>query len=192
MGAKYDPPLVDLCTQVRTLANSTLHLPQSVTVRIRPQAVMRSVLGHLAAQGVQRYAKGPITEPLRDYLLATTQALPPQIRLYYWLYPYRTQILVRDAVKGDFRTHLSVAFWLMKFFPLAFMVTFDEPPGRLYPSLGNLDVCGADPFGREHTISLPLRPLIHRAWPEHPTDSEVIVSGPQAVTGRPLTRIVRT
>jgi hypothetical protein len=59
--------------------------------------VMRSVLGHLRAMGIGRYRKGHMTEPMCDYILDRTLPLPNQIRFYYWLYPFRRRVLVRDA-----------------------------------------------------------------------------------------------
>jgi len=192
MGAEYDPALVDLCTRVRTLANTRLVLQQVVNLVTQPQAVMRSVLGHLAAQGVERYPKGELTEPLRDYFLDQTVELPSLLRFYYWLYPSRVQILVRDAARIEFGTNAPIAFWLMKFFPLAFFVTIGEPPGRIY-RLNNLDAFGAIPFEQEEQIAIPLRPAVRGTWPEQPGDNDgPILYGPQALTGTPLTRIHRT
>lgn len=190
MGRKYDPVLADLCAQVRALANSTLILRRVVTVTTRPQAVMRSVLGHLAAQGLDRYLKGDLTEPLSEYLLDQTMPLPPQLRFYYWLYPSRVQVLVRDAARISFGVPNPFSFWLMKFFPLAFFITIGEPVGRLY-RLNNLDAFGAIPFEQEETISLTLRPIVPSMWPEQPDDSGPILYGPEALTGNPLTRVHR-
>ena len=156
----------------------------------QPQAVMRSVLGHMAAQGVDRYAKGPLTEPLRDYLLNPDAQLPQPIRLYYWFYPYQPHVLVRDAGRLEIGTRTSLLFWLMKFFPLAFFITFNEPSDRMY-SLNSLDEYGGAPFGQVETIFLPLRPLVHAMWPEVPHENSMILYGGQALTGTPLTRIYR-
>lgn len=155
LGAAYDPALGEFSAQVRALANSPLALPASVDVMIRPQPVMRSVLGHLAAQGVDRYQKGPYTEPIRDYLLDPSLPPPAQLRMYYWLYPYRSTVLIRDAARIE---HLgsgqgSVAFWLMKFYPLAFMVTLSEPAQRLY-RMEDLDRFAQVPFAQATTVRL--------------------------------------
>jgi len=191
LGAQYDPALADLCRQVRDLANTTLYLGPAVSVKIRPQAVMRSVLGHLAAQGVDRYPKGPLTEPLRDYILDGTASLPAQLRIYYWFYPYRAQVLVRDAARMELGLDITLAFWLMKFFPLAFYVTHNEPQHRLY-SLHNLDTFGNMPLAQEEVVPIQLRPLVHSEWPERPGSNDAIMYGQQAVSASPLSKVRRT
>jgi hypothetical protein len=148
---------------------------------------MRSVLGHLAAQGVERYGKGPYTEPIRDYLLDSARPLPSPFRMYYWLYAYRSTVLIRDAARierlGSGKG--GVAFWLMKFYPLAFMVTLSEPPQRLY-RMDDLDRFAHVPFAERLTVRLSLRALVPAPWPEHPDGTAVVLYGPQAVVADPL------
>lgn len=181
LGADYDPALAEFCAAVRDAVNTKVLLPQSLSVEVQPQPIMRSVLGHLCALGVNRYAKGAITEPLRDYLLDRAQPLPEQIRVYYWLYPFRPQVLIRDAclllMGSDSDPFL---FWLMKFFPLAFLVTFEEPAQRPF-EMANLDRFGSRPFDFRSSVPVRLRPHIHELWPEAPTDRTVILYGEQAV-----------
>jgi hypothetical protein len=191
LGSQYDPALADFCLQVRSLANSTLHLRDVISIEIQPQAVMRSVLGHMAAQGAGRYRKGPMTEPLRDYILDAASPLPAPIRMYYWLYPFREQVLVRDAVRLNIANSATVSIWLLKFFPLAFLATLDEPPERQF-HVNNLDTFRDIPNELRQIISLRLRPIVHRHWPEAPDDGTVLLYGPQALSGDPRTRIHRT
>jgi hypothetical protein len=192
LGRRCDPALARFGDQVRTIANSSsLHLPAVMPVEIAPQAVMRSVLGHLAAQGVGRYRKGPITEPLRDYILDFSLPLPQQIRIYYWLYPHRAQVLIRDAVMGRVNTDVTVLFWLLKFFPLAFLVTFDEPPERQFQPF-NLDTFRDVGIDSHRRIFVQLRPLMHPRWPEAPDDHRFILYGEQSLVADPLTRIIET
>jgi hypothetical protein len=186
LGQTYDPALASFSAQVRALASSQLALPSTVQLSVQPQAVIRSVIGHLCAQGVERYAKGPFTEPIRDYLLDSALPLPGGLRLYYWLYPYRSQVLIRDAARIE---HLGSgqgvnAFWLMKFYPLAFMVTLDEKGPHAY-TLTNLDQYGRDPFALVRALPLSLRPQMPGGWPEHPESDAAILYGPQAVVGDP-------
>lgn len=191
LGSQYDPALADFCLKVRSLANGTLHLRDVISIEIQPQAVMRSVLGHMAAQGADRYLKGPITEPLRDYILDAASPLPAPIRMYYWLYPFRQQVLVRDAVRLNIGNRVIVSIWLMKFFPLAFLATLDEPSERQFHA-NNLDTFRDSSNEQLQTISLRLRPVVHPNWPEAPDDSAVILYGPQALAADPRTLIHRT
>ena len=45
--------------------------------------MMRSIVGHVAAQGVDRYLKGKETEQLVEWFKDHTEALPEEIRFYY-------------------------------------------------------------------------------------------------------------
>lgn len=190
LGAIYDPALAHFSSEVRRLTNTRLLLPNEIALEIQPQLVVRSVMGHLAAMGVNRYLKGDLTESFRDYMLDKTLPLPQPVRFYYWLYPYRPQILVRDAATLNTGSKVITLFWLMKFFPLAFLVTFDEPEHRQF-DLPNLDAFRAEPYDARRQIGVRLRPLMHPSWPESPTDQNVTLYGEQAVTVLPRSHIVR-
>lgn len=189
LGAEYDPALAEFCEGVRTVGNSSFVLPNQLTVRVRPQRVMRSVLGHMAAQGVNRYRKGPITEPLRDYLLDTSASLPEGLRFYYWMYPFRGQVVVRDAVRMRSGFGDPIPFWLLKFAPLAFMASFeqgDEPAYRLM----RLDPFGKDSIDAEYDVGLSLNPIPHEYWPEAPDDDGAVMYGPQAHFAQPSSKLI--
>lgn len=190
LGAIYDPALAHFCTEVRRITNTRLELPYRFAINVQPQLVMRSVLGHLAAMGVNRYRKGDVTEPFRDYMLDQTLPLPTQVRFYYWVYPFRSQVLIRDACISNLRSRVITLFWLMKFFPLAFLVTFDEPEGRQFQAL-NLDQFRFVQFDSYVPIDIQLFPLVHEHWPESPTDESFIMYGEQAVTIFPRNKIMR-
>ena len=117
LGREYDPALAEMSNQVRAVATSSLRLPPQLRLKIAPAAVTRSVLGHIAAQGINRYKKGPLTEAFRDYILDPTLPLPHSLRLYFWLYPHRPQVLIRDAAFTEIGRRAHFCFWLMKFFP---------------------------------------------------------------------------
>lgn len=189
LGAEYDPALAEFCTRVRVIADSSLELPRWLSVRICPQRVMRSVLGHMAAQGVNRYQKGPITEPLRDYLLHTPTALPDGLRVYYWLYPYRGQVLIRDGVRMRLGVNEPILFWLLKFSPLAFMVTFNETGDPAYRH-SRLDPYGRDAIDVEVDVSLTVDALVHEYWPEAPDNDGAVMYGEQAHFAQPRSRLI--
>jgi hypothetical protein len=191
LGTIYDPALAHFCAEVRRATNTKLQLPDEFRLSIQPQLVMRSVMGHLAAMGIGRYRKGAITETFRDYMLDVSLPLPAEIRFYYWLYPYRPQVIIRDAVKCNIRNHVQSLFWLMKFFPLAFLVSFNEPDVRSWQPL-NLDVYRNVPHDSWWPVAVRLRPVVHPYWPESPSDDDFILYGEQAVVINPLTKIMRT
>jgi len=188
LGVLYDPALAEFSASVRDIGNGPPRWPNAVPVTIQPQAVMRSTLGHLCAQGVERYLKGPLTESIRDYMLDTTLPLPAGIRIYFWIYPNRSQVLIRDAVRSE---NLgsggpAIAFWLMKFYPLAFMVTLTEPAGHQYNNLANMDAFRHVPFTQQGTVFLSLNPMVRLDWPENPQGEAAILYGQQAMAAEPI------
>jgi hypothetical protein len=187
LGTDYDPALAEMCSQVRSVAGSSLVLPPQIQLQISPGAVMRSVLGHLAAQGVDRYLKGPITEPLRDYILDGSLPLPASLRIYYWFYPYRRQVLIRDAALISIKSDAVFGFWLMKFFPLAFCVALDEPSGPIF-SRAHFDAFRDPPANTVGRICLQLRSLAPSEWPERPDGDGAILYGQEAVVAEPMSR----
>src|SRR5690349_372794 len=55
LGANYDPAFNEFSRAVGLYLKSTLTLPPITYVKGKPQNIARSLLGHLSAQGVDRY-----------------------------------------------------------------------------------------------------------------------------------------
>ena len=196
LGGKYDLALGEFASEVRALASSRLELPDQAWVKMRPQPVIRSVLGHLTAQGLDGYhPEAAVTEPLRDYILDSSRPLPDMLRIYYWFYPFRDQVLLKGAgrmeLRGDGPTR-TVVFSLMKFYPLAFFVTMGEGAQPRYPLLFNLDAYRDVPFEYEAQVGLLIRRLVPQRWPESPgTHGMVILNDRAAVAAAPSSVIHR-
>lgn len=182
LGAHCDPALIEFVDQVGRCIMSEIHLPDVMKVRTQPQAVMRSVIGHLSAQGVDRYLKGAETEAVRDYILNPALPLPAGIHVYYWLYPYRPFVLFRDAAYADLRSGAQVvAMWLVKAFPMAFLVTWKGTMPTDEPVM-ELSAWRNAPFNTQAELPLRLRPLVLPTWPEAPTMTSIPVYGQEAIT----------
>lgn len=185
LGARYDPALIMFANEVARTLQTTAVLSSLQWFSIQPQAVMRAVLGHMCAQGVGRYAKGPLTEAVRQYMLDENLPLPEGLSFYYWAYPFRHQVIIRDAVFTDFSDHGPVMFWLLKAYPLAFMVTWTPAP-KLPFSVQTLDPLRAIGFAETASVPLRLDPLTPELWPEAPPDDFAVLYGPEAVTATSL------
>jgi hypothetical protein len=186
LGKHCDPALAHFCAQIRS-AYEAPGWPIRFTAEITPQKVMRSVLGHLSAMGVGRSENGKMTQPLRNYLLNCEEPLPRAIRIYYWLYRSPIQVLVRDAAVGWPGNGITpFTFWLMKFYPLAFLVTFNEPEKRAF-SLTALDQYGSLRSEAKRVVPVELYPMIPDSFPEIPTNREghMILYGEEAVVAAP-------
>ncbi|MFK0378348.1 hypothetical protein [Pandoraea sp. NPDC090278] len=180
LGAYDDPALIEFSVGVHEVMTSPWPISHR---RLMPQKIMRSVLGHLCAQGVGRYGKGEITEVLARYLTDRRTTLPASLEVYWWPYPYRDQVLVRDAAYLDIRSGHSMTIWIMKFFPLAFLVVVNRPDEVTF--LGcELSAHRDCVDGDVKEIMVDCRSLIHPHWPEAPTGESAILFGPEATFAR--------
>ncbi|HEX5056543.1 MAG TPA: hypothetical protein VFX02_08605 [Gammaproteobacteria bacterium] len=181
LGTEYDPYFVKFVNEVGDYLKSTLVLPVVMKVLCKPQRIMRSVLGHLCAQGVDRYKKGAITEPIREYILNSDRSLPDQIRIYAWVFPFRGYVMARDCAFTDLRVGKPVAIWLLKFFPIAFLVTFNEPNEYKFDFI-ELSKWRSEDIDFEVDMDVILRPLVEQYWPEAPNRTSIVMYGQQAIT----------
>ncbi len=144
LGTRYDPELIFLVEKVTALTASVLHIPALQHVRIRPQRIMRSVIGHLCSQGVDRFNKGELTDVLKNYLTDPSAKFPQSLSLCYWLFPHPGVVLTRDYSITRLGYGGASMLWLMKCFPLGFALinrgyVFDGvPPQMLMDDFGHL------------------------------------------------------
>lgn len=180
LGTQYDPSFISFVNSVGNLLRSALELPQVVYIPAQPQAIMRSLLGHISAQGVGRYKKGPLTDAFRGYFLDPTLPLPDGIRIFYWAYPYGPHVMARDVAYLDIPSHTAFSIWILKFFPIAFMVTWDEPKG-LNTAIHGLDSWRSCHFDQTVDLHVFLKTIPPVFWPEAPTDQSVLVYGKETI-----------
>jgi len=180
LGTKYDPAFISFVNSVGGLLKSSLHLPSVVTIKGQPQAILRALVGHISAQGVDRYLKGPLTDAIKDYFLDTSKPLPEGVKVFYWAYPYRPHIMFRDAAYLDIASGSVFGIWMLKFFPIAFLVAWDDPVGLANP-IHTFDPWRSIPFQSVVDIPISLRPIPPMHWPEAPSDQSVLVFGQEAI-----------
>jgi hypothetical protein len=192
LGANYDPAFNDFSMRVGSYLKSSLALPPISYVRGKPQKIARSLLGHMSAQGVDRYLKGPHTEDIRDYFLDMAKPLPSYLDIYYWVYPYQTQVLVRDVVLKDLRLEDNAYIWIMKFFPLAFLIVWDKPKGYDYNHFPNLAKWAGLAIDDEVDMPVQLSRIPHERWPEAPEQHTFLMYGEGAMGAVVKGRIITT
>jgi hypothetical protein len=143
LGLKYDPALIDLTNQIISLSNKKFVLPSDQLVIIKPQKIAKSIVGHLLAasstrgqnssldeikNGLRHY---PFVDALRDYVLNENAQLPDNIDIYFWVYPYKQQVIIKgtEIVKGLLAGN-SIGYFghILKFLPLAFWILLDIAP----------------------------------------------------------------
>lgn len=182
LGTQYDPEFINLINAISKTLSSYKPIPYQKSIKIKPQRVIRSLLGHIAAQGVGRFDKGSQTEAITKYLLDQKEHLPDFLNIYYWVYPYQNQVLTRDSAFTNLRIGKPVFMWLIKFFPIAFFVVWDEPKGYNFSSfLDSLSSFRELKIDDEADISLRFNNLPNQFWPEAPTDDTIIAYGREAI-----------
>ncbi|EAU53858.1 hypothetical protein SPV1_12827 [Mariprofundus ferrooxydans PV-1] len=179
LGESYDKDFKKFTDQTHKILNSLtlLALPSTLSIAVKPQRVMRAIIGHLCSVGVNRYQKGPHTEEIKSYILDPKLNLPSFINIYYWVYPYKRQILIRDAVLKDLGCEGQAYFWLMKFYPIAFFVVWDNPINYTFPNLQKLSRYRNASIDDVVELPLDLKKLPPECWPEQPTGSSIICYG---------------
>ena len=183
LGAEYDPALIDLGQQVSALMTSPVLLPRTMTVRVKPQRIARAVLGHIAAQGVNRYdEKSPTTLPLRDYILDPAKPLPVELRLCYWAYPHRSRVLMRDAlIMTLFQPDKGAHLWLLKSFPLAFAALWERDFRFEVPAPRDFDAYSDAKIDDVVDMPIDLFDVPPEEWPEAPTNNTMLMVGQEAL-----------
>lgn len=189
LGGSYDRGLIEMAQKIDALLTTGLYIPATSMVRVQPQRVMKAVLGHMCAQGVGRYDKGAITEPVRDYLTDPGAVAPDLFRMHYWVYPYKSRILIRDAMLGTVgvRPASRTMIWLMKCYPVAFAITWDLDFKFLDRTPRNFDAFAR--LGIDDYADLPvdLNDVPHELWPEAVQDPYpyMLLLGQEALAAQP-------
>ncbi len=180
LGREYDPEFIAFVNRIGGYLKTHITLPPVMQVKIKPQRVMRSLLRHMCAQGVNRYEKGFITEPIASYFQNPSKPLPPEIKIYYWPFPYKNHIMARDCALTDLKVKEPVVVWFLKFFPIAFLITFEEPPGYEF-KVAELSQWRNEDIDYETETPVYLNDLPHQYWPEAPSNTSIVVYGQEAI-----------
>lgn len=136
LGTEYDPELIEVSKQVagmvRVQRELGLSLPEKIDLSVKPQRLIRSVVGHILAGKLPIAGKPPISAPfpdaLRNYFLNQPSNIPDKLEVYYWVYPSNKQIVINSLGIGSAMGEGFIAgSCLLKFFPLAFWIVWDKP-----------------------------------------------------------------
>jgi hypothetical protein len=174
LGHAYDPVINEFACSVGRYIRSVLQFPRVIHHRTHPAVLMRGILGHLLA------AKTDFEEVLTDVQIRNcffdvTQAIPKEIHIFYWLYPYSQVVIMRDfvmpAVRGKFD---EIGFFhILKYFPIAYLIS-DKPR---YENLFELTRYRNLSLADEVEIPIQLDRTEHPYWPEMVDDRNIIMGG---------------
>ena len=195
LGGSNDNALGEMARQVRHLIEMPLFIPATSTIRIKPQRVARSVLGHLMAIGVDRFECGLVGEAIRKFVLGQQASPAPQMRLSYWVYKGNERVLIRDAGLDLLGTGKSIFFWELKFFPLAFVMTWDDDIGfKRELGIRNFDAYRDLAADSEAEVPIDLHPIPHPFLPELPTSHTAVMYTKDAIVvldSRPIGTVIK-
>jgi len=136
LGTEYDPELIAVTEQVarivRVQKELGLSLPEKIDLIVKPQRLLRSVVGHILAGKLPIPGEPPMPAPfpdaLRNYFLDQSSNISDRFEVYYWVYPSNKQIVINLLSIGSAMGEGSISSsCLLKFFPLAFWMVWDKP-----------------------------------------------------------------
>ena len=138
--------------------------------------MMRSVLGHLLAAKTET-DEVMIDGLIRPCVIEPSMPIHDDIHILYWVYPYEETVILRDfympAVRGGFG---DVGFFnLLKFYPLAFLVTHQLPSYEGLSSLHQFNQLAPD---EKRNVQINLRSTKKRSrFPEECSNNNFLAIG---------------
>jgi hypothetical protein len=175
LGHSYDPILNDFALGVGKILKSILEVPPVVYYKTQPAILIRAILGHLlAAKGV--IDNVVVDQKIREFLFDDQARLPEEIKIFYWIYPYKEIVVIRDitmpAVRGDFG-QFGFFSGILKYFPVAYLVC----NLKYYEELDELTTYRN--LKPEDTVEIPLHltETRHSMWPEMADEGNFMSGG---------------
>lgn len=164
-------------------------LPESIAVDVSAIQVAKAIVGHLLAAEERRDASAPVNSaPLLDgfrrFFLDDLTSVDTH-RVYVWPYMGPNQVIIRGFALSTFpkRQDTHVFGSLMKFYPLAFLVTTEE---IRHPAFRFAKLPVPYSTSRER-IRIPLHLAPPTSWPERPFRNEVLIHhGRESSVATPL------
>lgn len=178
LGLNYDPILNNFALSVGSYLSTSISLPDSVSHKVKPQRLFKSLLGHLVAAKVD-IENTAFDSLAREYVLDKEAKLPDDINIFYWVYPYECSVLIRDFAmftpRGTFKE--PAVFQTLKYYPVAYLISNKADYANL-DALSQFRECSLD---EEVEIKINLRRIENPYWPEAPTkDGKNVFFGGQS------------
>lgn len=179
LGVNYDTVINDFASSVGRYLKSQLKFPETLHHKTKPVRLMRGILGHFLAAKAE-FDEVLFDQQVRQFIFDEDEAIPENIHIFYWVYPYDCTIILRDfgmpAIRGNFKGFGF--FQTLKYFPVAYLIS-DKPR---YENLLELTKYRTYGINDEVEIPIQLSRVEHHYWPEM-VDRGNILFGGQAVAG---------
>jgi len=179
LGDKYDHALIDFSHSIETFVKSKLYLPDSFEVECQPNALMRSILGHILAAKTFTDRLSKIDSLIRPCVLDPSIPIPNDIHIFYWLHPYEQSVILRDVGMPDVRDNpwgheKFTIFNIIKFYPLAFLISHQLPS---YDNLPSLHLFNPISFTDRTSVKINLLATRESSFPESLSDGNFLMLG---------------
>ena len=176
LGALYDPELVSFSNDVSRYLTSQLTLPAIAKFSVRPGLIAKAIAGHILAIGLERFPRGVMGDALAEFVRDPDSAPPDGLSIFYWPYPYWSQVLIRGFGIGINWGSPCVVASVIKFWPMAYMITYNHDQRiRFF----HMDLCKFIVGAGQSKVELPVRltniPAEH--YPEAPDESGIRLHG---------------
>lgn len=106
LGKEYDPAINDFAVGIGRFLKTTLSLPTKVTYATKPARLLRALFGHLLAAKSEFEQTTP-DQAMREFVLDPTASLPPNLNVFFWVYPYPHVVIIRDVAMPAKRGKLN-------------------------------------------------------------------------------------
>jgi hypothetical protein len=175
LGARYDPELIAFTRAVDQAARDRFFLP--ITLTTRPNRLVRSVVGHLVAHGLELYHSGEFFVDMSRYFLDEKAVLPDRYRMYCWLYPYNDQFVAQCIGHMSQMGARFVVMSILKFYPVSFAMIAEGDTDQS-SGLARLDHLLSDDLDGFAQVDLPITGLPPKRWPEAPGTDGMVMHSP--------------
>ncbi len=132
LGEKYDVVLANFSQKVKDYLECSSYLPDPYYIKTNPLRLAKAVIGHFLATIVDdNLLQSSIIKPLQSFVLNENQMSVGNVRIFYWLFPYKDKIIIRNGIStfnplGGPVAFCGNTFHVLKFYPLAFAIVHVE------------------------------------------------------------------
>lgn len=127
--SRYDKAYVNFIDDVKQILNSSIILPEVVQVPVQINKVCRAICGHILAAKDFFDKSSLIDKELRKFVLDENYKIGPDYRLYFWIYPYNSIMIVRDVVVKSYTDKVPFpkgVITCISSFPIAFILSVED------------------------------------------------------------------
>lgn len=157
LGGVYDVELNKFIHEIKEIITSDITLPSIIELKnVNINKIVRAVCGHILAAKNYFDDSSLIDKSLRKFVINQDTTPPDNLHLLYWVYPYRTMLILRDIVVKSNCTNIKFpngVISVISAFPISYILTTEtEKCG-----LGDLfSYCSRN---IENTVNFPLNLL---------------------------------